>query len=48
MAADYSFFRSSMAFRTVYVPCYPADGVSLPVLLVVNGFLGLRAVLLHR
>jgi len=47
MAADYSFFRLSIAFRTVSVLCYPADGGSLPVLLVVNGFHGLRAVLLR-
>jgi len=48
MAADYSFFRLSTAFTTVSVPCFPAEGCSLPVVLLVNGFHGLRAILLRR
>jgi len=46
MAADCSFFRSSMAFPTVCVPISSADGSALLVLPLVNGFHGLRAVLL--
>jgi len=47
MAADCSFFRSSTAFPTVCAPISSADGSALLVLPLVNGFHGLRAVLLN-
>jgi len=45
-ASDCTFFRSSMAFTTVCAPYCSADGSGLHILLLVNGFHGLRAVLL--
>jgi len=47
MAADCSFFLSSMAFTTVCVPYCSADGSALLILALVDGFHdGLRAVFL--
>jgi len=47
MAADCSFFLSSMAFTTVFAPYFSADGAGLLILSLVNGFQeGLRTVLL--
>ena len=46
MAADCSFFRSSMAFLTVCVPISAVDGSALLVLPLVKGFHSLCAVLL--
>jgi hypothetical protein len=45
MAAHRSFFRSTTAF-TVFAPISPADGSTLLVLTLVNGFHDLRAILL--
>jgi len=47
MVADCSFFHSSMAFLTVCAPISSVDGNALLVLTLVNGFHGLRAVLLN-
>jgi len=48
MAADYSFFRLSMAFTTVCTPYCSADGSGLLIPPLINGFHNsLRAVLLY-
>jgi len=45
MAADFSFFRLSMAFKTLRAPYGSADGIGLLILPLVNSIRGLRAVL---
>jgi len=48
MVADCSYFLSSKAFTTVYAPYFSVHVCGLLIFPLVNGFLGLRTVLLSE